>query len=340
MSTRVTMKDIARSAGVSPATVSRVLNGTSIVSPTKRAAILEWVRKLEYRPNFSAQALAAKRSLLIGILLPDLTNLFYATMTEVVEAEARRQGYSLILANSEASPSLERHQLRSLRARQVDGVLLVPCAPDSTAPAWLKSENIPAVCMTCRAGSLPSVSVSHKRGGILVAEHLMALGRRSFLALGDAEDQKLLSFQAELRRVAPGVRQLAFHPPAVNHITIREAQRRVETWFQENDIRSIDAVFAGNDLLAIGAMNAIVERGVRVPDDIALVGFDDTYLADGCRPSLTSVAQPVREMCRLAFDALLHQVETGTGPDGPATEVELEPRLVVRESTMGQKVLS
>lgn len=328
----ITMKEVAEKAGVSQATVSRVLNGDGIVSPTKRASVLEWVRKLDYRPNFTAKTLAADRSFLIGMVLPDLTNLFYLEIVEIVEALARREGYNLILVNSEADSALERSHLLSLRARQVDGVLLVPCSGASGAARSLSTGNTPAVCLTLEIDVLPSVAVSHRRGGIIVAEHLAAIGRHRILTIGSKDDEKLLSFDNEIRRIMPDVTLFSLHPELSSHTTIRSSQATIHSWLQNNDT-GITGVFAANDVLAIGAMNAFLELGTHVPEEVAIVGFDDTYLAEGCRPTLTSVAQPIKEMGKLAFDMLMRLIDT---PEiSRDLHTELEPRLVVRESTMG-----
>lgn len=327
------MKDVAEKAGVSQATVSRVLGGTGVVSPKKRAIVLEWVRRLDYRPNFAAKTLAENRSYLVGMVLPDLRNPFYTRLVATIESEARRHGFNLIVTNSEYDGRVERNNILALKARQIDGLLIIPNHTNSPVFDATVRGTLPVVSLATQTSGVPSVSIAHARGGALVAEHLGALGRRRVLLIGAIDDEKMSGFSDEVKTRGMNVDLLRAEPEADGHTSINRAERFVADWLRVNASTSIDAVFCGNDVIAVGAINALVKDGRRIPEDVAVVGFDDTFIAEGSRPTLTSVSQPMQEMGRIAFEALIRRI------DG-LEELEddhwpLEPRLVIRESTMG-----
>jgi LacI family transcriptional regulator len=331
----VTMKDVAEKAGVSQATVSRVLGGTGVVSPRKRAIVLEWVRRLDYRPNFAAKTLAENRSYLVGMVLPDLQNPFYTRLVGTIESEARRHGFNLIVTNSECDGRVERNNILALKARQIDGLLIIPSHPNSPVFDSTVRGSLPVVSLATQTSGVPSVSIAHSRGGALVAEHLGALGRRRVLLVGAGDDEKLSGFREEITNSRFDIDVVSTQPDPDGDTSISRAERFIADWLQSNPSESIDAVFCGNDVMAVGGINALVKSGRSIPDDVAVVGFDDTFIAEGSRPTLTSVSQPMQEMGRIAFEALLRRID-GLEGEGPEDDHwRLEPRLVIRESTMG-----
>lgn len=331
-----TMKEIADMAGVSQATVSRVLNGSTLVSTEKRALVMECVRKLDYTPNYSAQILASKRSFLLGIIIPDIINPYFSRILQVVEGLARQQGYSLILNNSMASPGLEREILQTLKARQADGVLVVPGSIDSPIVSALRNSSLPSVMITRQVPGFDSVSVSHSQGGRLVAQHISAIGKKRMLFVGPEGDEKILGFRKELQSLHLDDLSIALLPMEPWDLeTIEKAHSRALSYFSAEYRPKIDVVFASNDITAFGVVHALNDLGIKIPDEIAVIGFDNTFLTEGSRPTLSSVAQPVEEIARCAFDLLLRKIEGSEEKRGEA-HIELAPRLVPRASSLGE----
>jgi len=330
----ITMKDIAEKAGVSQSTVSRVLSGNSSVSPEKRQIVMEWVRLLEYRPSYSAQILASKKSYLIGLILPDLGNPFFIEITRQVERLASRQGYNLILCNSEGDQRKERNSFQSIRARHVDGILIVPSRSDSTILTTILNASIPAVVLTQEHPDFDSVSIDHGYGGRLVAQHLLSLGHQGILFVGQRGELKIsgfLQFYSEKGIALPEIHYLE-----VDSWDQKRAHRSYEyalEFFNRPESKDVTAVYAGNDLSAFGVMHALNELKIAVPSQVAVVGFDNTFLAQEAWPTLTSVAQPTEEIGRTAIEMLLDRLVNN---DKRAVQhVRLEPRLVVRKSSGG-----
>lgn len=328
----VTMKEIAEKVGVSQATVSRVLSGSSSVSPEKRQIVMEWVRRLDYRPSYSAQTLASRQSYLIGLILPDIGNPFFMEIIQQVERLATRQGYNLILCNSEGEQRKERNSLQSLRARNIDGILIVPSSPETPILTTILNSDIPAVVLTQEHPDFDSVSIDHGYGGRLVAQHLLSLGHQEIMFVGEPGEMKIkgfLDFCTEKGIALPPIHYLDIGIWDQN-LTHRSHQAARE-FFRRPESRAVTAVYACNDLASFGVMHALNELKIEIPAQIAVVGFDNTFLAQGTCSPLSSVAQPTEEIGRIAIEMLLDRLVNGG--DRAAQHVILEPRLIVRESS-------
>jgi len=333
-----TMKEIAEKAGVSVSTVSRVLSGSASVAPNKRQLVMEWVRKMDYKPNVSAQILMSKRSALIGIIVPDFLNLFFVEVLNQVEREATLHGYNIILCNSEGQTSREREHLASLKARQVDGILLAAVSPSSPILTTLKNGNIPAVTFTQELKDFDSVSISHYGGGSLVARHFVDIGHTRTAFIGPEADPKFQGFRDYLQRAGLEIRKddiitLEDWKQNVTH----EAYLRTEEWLKRMGGDLPTAIFAFNDMTAFGVLHACRSHELRIPQDIAVAGFDNIFISRESIPAITTIAQPNEEIGRLAINMLLNRI-TGKAPSKPE-RVELEPRLIPRESTVGVSVV-
>ncbi len=330
-----TMKEIARLAGVSQATVSRVINGVDNVHPEIRERVMKSVRELDYQPNANARSLKQRRSNLLGVILPGISNPFFPDVVHAVLDESNRHGRSVLLFESNGNAYAEWRCIQRLYAHRVEGVLLVPVDPDAPHLKRLKSMDIPAVVMTQEVSGFPSVSIDHREGGRLVAKHFLDLGHVDVAFLGASRDPKLEGFRAALfdAGISFGDERIIECRSWQEEATY-EAYLRTKEFFGAN-CPHVSALFAYNDLAAIGAMRALEELGVSVPDDVALVGFDNTPLSAVSRPALTTVAQPTREIGRIATDLLLEWIE-GDEPDQGS--VTLVPRLVVRESSTSTTV--
>lgn len=335
-----TTYDIAKKAGVSQATVSRVLNGSSSVSAETKQKVMEWVRKLEYTPNRIARSLSQKRSNLLGIIFPDVANPYFMQVLKAIEQEADLNGYNIILCDSRGNLQKEKQCINMLRSHQVDGILLVPVSREASHRNIPKQCETPVVSITQDVESLDSIRVSHTRGGALAANHLLELGHTRIAFIGVKNDEKCQGLRETLtKRGVPlydeHVITLEQGWDASGSSDVRSA---LHAYLKQQGTLAVTALFAINDFVAFIAVHILQEHGYGVPEDIAVIGFDNTFLAYEARPQLTSVAQPVTEITRLAMDRLLERM-SDRSIDQPL-KIVLEPTLVVRESTQSMKILS
>lgn len=184
------MKEIAKKAGVSQATVSRVMSGNPSVNPEIRMAVMEWVRKLDYQPNVIAQSLASNRSLLIGVIITDISNPFFSDVIKAVESEALKYGYSIILCNTDWNLDKEKKYINILRSYNADGILIVPTNPEDKYFKTLKNMETPVVVITQDVKGFSCISISHYNSGKEVAKHLIKMGYSKFVFMGDEKDEK------------------------------------------------------------------------------------------------------------------------------------------------------
>lgn len=331
-SARPTIYDVARLAGVSTATVSRALNGAGQIAPSTRATIEAAVEQLGYRPNTIARSLVTKSTQTIALLLPDITNPFYAALVSGVQEYALGHDYTMLLCTTEGDAQREEQYLSLLRAKQVDGALVDGLLLPPDRIARFVKDGFPIVCLDrdVESDSIPLVQVDNRLGGRLATEHLLGLGHSRIAHVTGAS---VLGISAE---------RLAGYREALAGAGIAdEPQLVAEGWFTEESgyeaarallarCPDVTAVFAANDLSAIGVLSAIAESGRHVPGDISVMGFDDLRLAAFTSPPLTTIKQPAAEIARLATELLIG-LTRGEQP-GKVRHL-LEPTLVVREST-------
>lgn len=328
-----TMKEIADKAGVSQATVSRVLNGGTAVKPEKRARVMEWVRKLDFEPNRSARSLAANRSHLLGVILPDLMNPYFAEILTHIEKFAARNGYNVILANTEGDQRREREILKSLKSRQVDGILVGLSSPESAILPELREQKVKAVIVTQEYPGIDCVGVSHFKGGAQVAEHFLSTGIQRFAFFGPVKDDKYRGYRETL--FDAGIAEDRIEVIGNEEWWLSMLQRgfqSAESYLETHRATSRLGVFAVNDPFALGVVHAGQELGMRIPEELAVVGFDDTFICQNVRPTLSSVSQPIEEIGRLAVELLLNRIESGYR-DREQQHIQLDPRLVQRETS-------
>lgn len=330
---RLTTKDIARRAGCSQTTVSRVLNGHPYVSEALRARVLEAVRETGYQPNDVARSMVLQKTGVLGLIVSDITNPFYGEISRSIVERAKEQGYSVFLCNSNSDPELQAFYLRLLRQKRVDGIICASVARRDPLVEELVRGGFP--CMTCNrrlddpaAGYVASDNV---RGAGLATRHLIRLGHRR---IGFVSGPMRFSTAAERHQ---GYREaLAAHGIAGDPAWI------VDGGFRRDGVQAATrtllgladpptALVAANDLTALAALECIEASGRKVPGDMAVVGYDDISLASHARIRLTTVAQRKEEMGRIAVDALLERI--AAGEEGiPPRQVLLEPRLIVRDT--------
>lgn len=327
----VTIKDVARQAGVSVATVSRALNETGPVRGDTRERIREIARRLRYVPHGAARSLITNRTSTIGVLLPVLYGEFFSEVIRGIDQTAKRSGYHLLVSSSHADRAELEAAFRAMRGR-VDGlVVMTPDIDAETLEANLPS-TLPVVMLNCRVEgqAYDSIVVDNYGGAYAVVRHLIELGhRRVALIAGGSRNQDAAE---RLRGYREAMDALGGAWSA--ELELRGDFMEASGYAAVERLLALDprptAVFAANDSMAIGALSALGEAGVRVPGDLALVGFDDIPIARFMTPSLTSVHVPIAELGARGMERLL-EVLRQDGSLSPRHET-LAARLVVRTS--------
>ncbi|HEY3952949.1 MAG TPA: LacI family DNA-binding transcriptional regulator [Streptosporangiaceae bacterium] len=327
----VTIREVADAAGVSTATVSRALSGVQTVDPELVERVRQSADRLGYRANRVARALRRQSTQTVGLVVPDITDPFYPAVVRAIERELRRAGLSLLLCDSGNDPEVEAELLRNLYDHQVDGLLVSACDRTASRPAvQLAASRTPLLQIDQRAvAELPYVGVEQADAMRQVVEHLLGQGCRSFGYLGarpetSAGQERLDGFLAHAKQADPA---------AADRVQLGDVS---VAWGYEATARLLEAgpapeaIVCGSDLAAIGALQALRERGVSVPADVAVTGFDDTVLAVACDPPLTSVRQPLEELGTQAVQELTAAIEAHLPQP---RSVLLNADLAVRESS-------
>jgi len=328
-----TMKDIAELAGVSQSTVSRVLSGSTGVSAARKAKVMEWVRKLDFEPNFSAQTLAANRSLLIGVVVPDLLNPYFSEILAHIEMYSAKNGYNIIIANSNGDINREREIFKSLRARQVDGILISLASPESPILEELKEQKIRSVVFSQQHRDIDCIGVSNRIGGAQVARHFLKEGIENFAFFGSEKDEKFQGFRDTL--AGAGVNKKRIEVISNKYWWQNMLERGLVSareYLASRQQKSKLGVFSFNDPFALGVVHAAQELNLKIPEDISVVGFDDTFICQNVRPTLSSVAQPTENIGRLAVELLLKRIEGSNGNE-VIEQIFLDPKLIRRETS-------
>jgi LacI family transcriptional regulator len=328
-----TIRDVADRAGVSAATVSRVLAGIGNPRPETAAAVMRAVEELGYRPSGVARSLRMKRTRTLGLIVTDIQNPFFPELVQAADSAARSMDYSIILGSAAYDEHRAWHYLDLMVARRVDGMIIASSQLSEESWRWLLSSPVPVVVVNAEPAGLPvPVITSDNEGGSrLAVEHLLGLGHRRFAYIRGHE-----GFTADLPRFDSFVR--ACHEAGIGDDAITairgdgqfEGGERAMAELLEGGCRAT-AVLCHNDVTAIGAMRAIRASGRRMPEHLSIVGCDDIAAASWVVPALTTVAQQKAEMGRRAVEVLAAMLDD---PSGAAAETIHIPMLLrVREST-------
>jgi DNA-binding LacI/PurR family transcriptional regulator len=328
---RPTMEDVAARAGVSRALVSLVMRNSPKVSAIRRQAVLTAADELGYSPHVMARSLASRTSTVLGVMVSDLRNAFFADVVEGLDAAAQAAGFDLILNTGGRIPARESAALRSLLSFRPAGiVLLSPVVPTAAIEAAGLQCPTVLVSRTSRVAGVDTVNDDGEVGSRLAVDHLVGLGHRRIAHL----DGGLAVSTAAARRRGF---QAAMRDHGLEPIVVRsehtdtageKAVRELLTTYDRADLPT--GLVAGNDFNAVGAISALEENGLRVPGDVSVVGYDNTSLASLRHISLTTVDQPRTEMGRLALETLLERVR---GERAKSVRHLLQPSLVVRSTT-------
>jgi LacI family transcriptional regulator len=338
-----TIADVARRAGVSTATVSRVLSGVGRARPETRERVLDAVRALEFRPSLVARSLKRRATLTFGLIVTDIENPYFPQLVRAVEDAANAEGYAILLCNADEDPEREASYLDILVERRVDGMIVAASTIGTRQREWLASAPLPVVLVNTTApnADLPSVVSDNRDGGRIAARHLLELGHRRFGYLMppprnlDAPERLAgVRDELELAGIDPDGPGLAIGTGAPTVAGGESAMAAILAGGDEGVASSgrPTAIVAYNDLMAIGALRAIRGRGMGVPGDISIVGFDDVAFAAYAEPALTTIRQETAEMGRWAVATLTDRLAAG-GDDSRggagASSPSAAPRLVL-----------
>lgn len=326
-----TIKRVADHAGVSIATVSRVFADPEAVSAALRQRVLEAASALNYRPSRAARTLRVGTSQAVGVVIPDLENPFFTAVVRGIELVLRQAGYTLLLANSDEDAAVERNILETLRAEGVAGIVIVPinAARDAYRDVLAPPLQVVAVDRSPTNLRVDLVTVHNVDGTRRGVEHLLALGHREVALLGGPSRHSTATERERGYHEAMRAAGRTPRPELVHNADFRESGGYDGMKTLLALPRRPTAVFVANNLMTLGAFRAIHEAGVRIPDEIALVGFDDMPWATSLNPPLTAVSQPSQEIGSSAADLLLDRIAR---PDRSIRHLILETRLVVRAS--------
>lgn len=328
------MRDVAERAGVSVTTVSHVVNNTRKVNPETRDRVEQAMLTLGYHPNVLARSLRRGESHTIGIILPDNTNPYFAEVVRGIEDSSFSQGYSVILCNSDNDLEKERLYTNVLLEKQVDGVIFVAAGLSAKNIENLKKRGVPFVLVDRRVPETEADYVlgDNQGGGFLAANHLIELGHRAIACLAGPEGVKLSSERIAGYRQALQAADIPYNPGWVveGDFQYQSGYDAAQRLFASQPAPT--AIFACNDLMAIGVYRYAHEHGFNIPEKLSVVGFDDVRLAAYTNPPLTTIRQSKHEMGTLAARLLLERMAR---PDlAPRLEI-LNTQLIVRESTAG-----
>lgn len=328
------IKEVARLAGVSITTVSRVINNKGSVKKETAEKVWEAVHLLNYQPNLLARSLRSQQSRLLGLLVPDIESPVFARLAKHLEEIASKKGYSLIFCNTNDDPEKEKSYLEILIRRQVEGIIFSRVSDESLLFKTPQLSKIPYIVLdrTLEKEEAPTIKLDNYTAGVLAASHLLNLGHKKLACLAGPLKIKICrerfyGFLDTLEKSGIGLRKELIEE---GDFKIEEGRKAMNRILSFSPLEQPTAVFSMNDLMAIGAIQAIRERGLSVPGDISIIGLDNIPLCNVVSPPLTTIAQPFDEMAKEGLSLLLKLIE---GRKIRKTIIVVQPQLVIRSST-------
>jgi LacI family transcriptional regulator len=332
----VRMKDIARELGVSVVTVSKVLRNHSDISPETRQRVLQLMKKLNYRPNLAARALVTGRSFIVGLVVPDLVHPFFGVVAKGLSQALRQRGYNLVLASSEEDPELEREEIEQMLARRVDAIVVASAQEHFDSFHRIEEHGTPYILIDRKFPGLVAnfIGIDDEVAGARATEHLIQAGCRLIAHIGGPAVStaigRLEGYRRALRdhglEIGPEYIVTRVRGDEASDATGHDAMQKLLQLTPRPD-----GLFCYNDPTALGAMKAILEAGLRIPEDIAVAGCGNVRYSDFLRVPLTSIDQDSEAIGVHAAELAVALIESKTLPS-PKTII-VEPRLVVRDST-------
>ena len=322
-----TIKDVAKSAGVSIATVSRVLNKKGAVSPEAEKAVNRAMRQLDYHPNRMARALVRGKNNTIGVVLPFFNNPFWSEIAQEIERNAKDQGYHVLFSISPGGEKELEHCISYLRASQVCGIIQTFSASQEVWSAIVKNVGVPFVALISDLKGVPSIVSDDTQGGILATRHLIAKGCKNIvhisgdLRLQNHADERTFAFVKECEKKGVAYKVYESCPDKLGVEDNRDLINRI---FYENP--QMDGIFSSNDIMATQCISYARSQGIRIPDDLRIVGYDDVSISSLIYPPLTTVRQNYAELSKAAVRAIVDMVNQKTLKPLEVIPVELIER--------------
>jgi LacI family transcriptional regulator len=329
----VTIYDVAREANVSMATVSRVVNGNPNVKPTTRKKVNEAISRLGYRPNAVARGLASKKTTTVGVIIPDISNTFYAELARGIEDIATMYKYNIILSNSDENIEKEITLINNMLAKQVDGILFIGGTITDIHKEEYEKAGVPIVLATTydESKTIPSVNINYEQAAFDAVDYLIKKGHQTVAFVNGPTENNII-----------GISKLAGYKRALQENGIEFDENLVtygdhsyesgseafEAFHERNIVPS--AIFVASDEMAIGVIHSAQDHGLLIPNNLEVIGFDNTRLAIMVRPKLTSVAQPMYDIGAVAMRLLTKYMNKETVED---STVILPHHLQIRQST-------
>ncbi len=336
MEKKITIKDIARIAKVSHTTVSRALNDKSRIHPKTKERILSIAKELNYQPNFFARSLVTRRTRILGLVITTIANPFYTELAQGIETTARSLGYNIILCSTDYELSIEKQYIDMLRNKGVDGIIFTSAHLGDPNIIELAEEGFPLILVNRRTyhpivkDKVDYVGVDNVLGGYLAVEHLIRLGHERIGIIGGSSESSV-----GFERVEGGKRAFETYGLEVKEEYFLEGDFLKESGYQGGKRflkmeKPPTAIFATNDYMALGTYQALLEEGIRIPEEIALVGFNDIEFTSMRGIELTTIGQKKYEMGALAVKKLVERIEGDR--TGSPKEIILEPELIIRKT--------
>ncbi|MCI1944928.1 LacI family DNA-binding transcriptional regulator [Clostridium luticellarii] len=301
------IKDVAREAGVSIATVSRVLNDVDVVNEETKKRVLAAIKELGYRPNIVARSLKTQKTRTVGIIIPDISNQFYPEIVRGAEDVANIYDYNIMLCNTDLNMEKEMEYLKVLREKMADGVLYMSNSLEPNILELIRQLQLPMVLVesTSEKENIPSVAIDNEKAAYDGVAYLIKKGDKNIAYIGAGED----TLNASATRYKGYKRALEENNLEINKDRIYFSNSKARDGYEGiNEILNktkIDSIFCTNDEIAIGAINALREKGIKVPEDIDVMGFNNIYLSSIFYPKLTTVSQPIYDMGSVGMRMLI-----------------------------------
>ncbi|MFL0245369.1 LacI family DNA-binding transcriptional regulator [Candidatus Clostridium stratigraminis] len=301
------IKDVAKEAGVSIATVSRVLNDVDVVNEDTKKKVQDAIKKLGYRPNIIARSLKTQKSRTIGIIIPDISNQFYPEIVRGAEDVSNIYNYNIMLCNTDLDPDKEMEYLRVLKEKMVDGVIYMSNSLEAEMINLIKELELPTVLVetTDKENTFPSVTIDNEKAAIDAINYLVKKGNKKIAYIGSHEDAvnaaayRFAGYRAALKK---NNLELKDELCSFGGLKPQDGYEGIKKILENNEI---EAVFCASDELAMGAINALRDMGRKVPEEIDVVGFDNIYSAAYFYPKLTTVEQPMYDMGSVGMRMLI-----------------------------------
>ena len=301
------IKDVAKEAGVSIATVSRVLNDVDVVNEDTKAKVVQAIKKLDYRPNIIARSLKTQRTRTIGIIIPDISSQFYSEIVRGGEDVSNIYDYNIILCNTDLDQAKEIEYIRVLKEKMVDGVIYMSNSLEPEIISLLHNQQIPTVLVETRDKdhTFPSVTIDNEKAAFDAVSYLIAKGNKRIAYFGSAPEyinasaDRYLGYKAALEKNG-----IAYDDKIAKFGGVK-AKDGYETMLQLISEAKFDSVFCSSDELAMGVINALRENNIKVPEDVDVIGFDNIYVSSIFYPKLTTIEQPMYDMGSVGMRMLI-----------------------------------